>query len=446
MRWFGVALAILLAGCVQEAPVGPETDEIVDPLALAPVLVPSESITGAEPSLAFDADGWAYLASVGGGFNFWRLAPGEDTFEQMDVSHMMDRTGGGDTDVVVADGAIYTTDLSGVLATGYTVGKSTDRGETWRWTYLVGQIPPLDRPWLVTDGQQLLGMAYNAPPTGIYYLVTLDDGETFPLHVPVRPVDPDTEYAFLGHPAVAADGDIAIPYYVSALSQIADVVDDQGFALTEVGVALSSDGGLTWRHVLLPRDDALRTGIWSVENVAWTHDDRMILAWSEISDPDGAGPAAQTYVVALDEARTAFDTPIEITGANETGLMPWVVTHPTGGVALAYYGADEAVLPWDVQGNWTARAAFVDMASGTVKRIELSPEPVKEGVLCGGGNACRGAEDERALLDFLGAAFAPDGRFAAAWSSFDSSGGENYGHPRFAMTAQPIDAATLFAP
>src|SRR5205823_1538571 len=93
--------------------------------------------------------------------------------------------GGGDDDIIVSGGALYTTDLEAIASE---VCKSTDRGQTFEpvgpvpdpghcTTIGAGQVGPSnDRPWLTADKSGRLYLTYHEFVTGQPLIFRSDDG------------------------------------------------------------------------------------------------------------------------------------------------------------------------------------------------------------------------------------------------------------------------------
>jgi len=155
---------------------------------------------GAEPSIKVPADGKsvAYVsAPTGLGSNFWRItqkrrANGDVTFKQSPVQQPDFGTGGGDSDISVAD-PTQTAPANGCLPVAYsglhnidlldnfTVATSTDCGKTFQLANPFGTENTLtDRQWQVFDGAHTNFLIYHLVSTGqIVVSVSKDDGQHY---------------------------------------------------------------------------------------------------------------------------------------------------------------------------------------------------------------------------------------------------------------------------
>jgi len=155
---------------------------------------------GAEPSIKVPADGKsvAYVsAPTGLGSNFWRItqkrrANGDVTFMQSPVQQPDFGTGGGDSDISVAD-PTQTAPANGCLPVAYsglhnidlldnfTVATSTDCGKSFQLANPFGTENTLtDRQWQVFDGAHTNFLIYHLVSTGqIVVSVSKDDGQHY---------------------------------------------------------------------------------------------------------------------------------------------------------------------------------------------------------------------------------------------------------------------------
>jgi hypothetical protein len=185
--------------------------------------------------------------------------------------------GNSDVDLAVGPtGALYFVtmgfDRQAVAGTHITVGVSTDVGRSWRWTVLSDDSGS-DRPWVgVTPGGQA-HVVWN-DGRGVRHAVSDDRGESWQERHRI------SDAGGSSHFAVGPSGELAVRIVpISAAAQRYDAGVDR--------IAISRDGGLSWRIVPAPGErawvpDADGTVLprW-VEPLAWDATGALYSLWSE---------------------------------------------------------------------------------------------------------------------------------------------------------------------
>lgn len=179
----------------------------------------------------------------------WRSQDGGETFERLDVGQPQDGAGGNtDVDLAVGpEGTLYLAAMAYTPSPGdvfvgasaaITVASSTDGGETWSWTTPV-QGPAVDRPWIETTPDGTAHLVWN-DERGVHHATSSDQGASWS----EGPLVHDAG----GDGALVASSDLLAVRIVPPSSH--------GYRWEEGadGVAVSRDGGESWRFHELPGD------------------------------------------------------------------------------------------------------------------------------------------------------------------------------------------------
>lgn len=179
----GASLAVVAAAAVSAAP---RVSALMPPSFGTPVTLPSS--TGGEPSLAIDTNpgspfqGYMYVVSPNATANgpaSWYSSDGGSTWSQpVRIDNGTFGTApGGDTDVAVQkNGHVIVTDLD---VTHATVQVSTDHAATYNSGTITA--PEDDRPWLSTQGNSTVYVAYHDFVGEVPIVCkSTDGGNTFP--------------------------------------------------------------------------------------------------------------------------------------------------------------------------------------------------------------------------------------------------------------------------
>lgn len=376
-------------------------------------VLPGSEIVRGEPSLAFDSTGVIYVVAPTGlghapttpASPLWRSTDGGSSFQGPSSTQTgggaVPELGGGDADIVV-DGfdAVYVTNL---WLGNTTMAVSTDQGNTF--TQLpVGHLTPVDdRPWL----------AYDSVNDALYMAWDGGDG----LHVGktlLRSVTTGTQAAPAGGLLFAQDV-VAVPESILAGTPAGAVarecvcppgtitvepsgaVDLAYSSQNGLGIARSTDGGLTWNSTYVPGS---ATG--SAQDL---DDDFQVLrsdaagnlyvAWSQ-----AAGAGVQVYFSYLQRGATAWHAPVRVSTTKDAVFGTIVPVSP--GIAdIAYYGTNDfggdpnsaGSASWDV---YLAQAQDV-FRSGVVVTADVYPA-VHTGAI---DTAGLGSGTDRSLGDFF---------------------------------------------
>ncbi len=207
----------------------------------------------------------------------WKSADHGESWTRVDVGGTADgAVGNSDVSLSVArNGALYLAELEfdpKVMAgVRVTVGVSRDVGATWHWTTLAKEHWE-DRPWVAVGPDGTAHVVWN-DSEGVQHSMSRDSGSTWSAPQCLNRTGGSS------HLAVGPHGDVAVrivPSYAggSKFSAGADFI------------AVSTDGGNTWRKRLppgnqdwSPGDDPRSTPRW-VEPVAWDVEGALYSLWT----------------------------------------------------------------------------------------------------------------------------------------------------------------------
>jgi hypothetical protein len=397
-------------------------------LTFSPPAVVDPQFTTGEPGVIVDPNGAALVEAPWHQETMtsfvWRSRPDQGglTFDLLDsrlapgVSDPRRRScsfsgGGGDTDLTEdRTGTLYLADLE---AASVGVSVSTDHGNTWACSPLSASQTQDDRPWVAAapsaDG--------SGPNTDAYLFYRSNF---------VSGVLPGTEAA--GKPFIQLDVTRDGGHTWTAASSVAPgLVMETGPAFTEpdgtlyeifsgvdagVWLAASSDQGRTFRLKLI----SSRPGSPSNSFVTGAADSagNLYAAWVD------GGSFDVLYSYSLDGGNT-WSSPVRVSPADSTAVMPWVAAAGPGDVAIGWYGSPGRIQPGSATPSqaWfpmVARSVRADSRNALFQVGRMSIAPTHFGVICLNGAQCT---SDRSLADFFKVAIGPDGGVVA---SFDDNG------------------------
>jgi hypothetical protein len=388
----------------------------------------------AEPAIRATPDGTFFGASengLGGGTLAWASTDGGRHYYSSpspnDVSVGSTSTGseaglepgGGDTDVATATAknaqGNYNAYVVSLTLANIDVSTSSDNGKTYTLNP-VTSLPIDDRPWVAATGASKVCVSYLTAPgvllpqAGLHVQCSLDAGKTFPQVSNAY----DTSQVGLGASNASRTGNLSFDpsnpsylYQIFAYAPVADAADPNAL-LHAVGIAVSSDGGLTWHDyniVVNPNADTRHydnqfpnVTVDKAGNVyAFYSDDRNTF-----------------YSYSTDHGQT-WHGPIQVNPSGETAIFPWATAGDAGKVDVVYYKT-----PWvstdqanptpaesaPATAQWTVGfAQNLSAATGGSTFSETTASPtVHLGSVCQGGAACTGNRD---LYDDFGVAASP---------------------------------------
>jgi hypothetical protein len=471
------AVLPILLGIVAAGP-----SALAAPTPPAPAFTPPVSLPGggAEPSIrnSFDGKTAAYVsAPAGTGSNFWYIdqitnSDGSISFKPT-LRKFDDGTGGGDSDIAVANSVDPTTGcaplvFSGLhnidLLTNFTTSTSNNCGHSWAPpNFFAVQNVLDDRQWMTFDGTKTAFLIYHKVDTSqISVSRSQDGGATYQSMDPTGAtsiIDPTTM------PSVANEsqiGNIVTDYShptggtypdgepIHTLYAIfggpADPADnaaaqtDQSYNHVDtIYVAKSTDGGSTWTdtkvfsvdpsthrelNMLFPVVAADSAG-----NVyaAWADGFKVQYAFSK----NQGTTWSKAYQVNPDNRGTTPD-------AGRADVFPWIAAGSGGRLDVVWYhgaGGDTSAHrdPGTAPTQWTV--AFAQLLSANTSDAKSNPTPnlsalnqnvagvIHTGDVCQNGLNCDVLGGDRTLLDFFEVSVDKAGRANIAYASDVTSPG-----------------------
>ncbi|HEX9506238.1 MAG TPA: sialidase family protein [Acidimicrobiia bacterium] len=419
----------------------------------------------AEPAIGVTPTGRFYASSengLGGGTLAWTSADNglhyTSTPSPNDVSTGSGSVGkesglepgGGDTDVAIATApnaqGNYNAYVVSLTVANIDVSTSTDNGVTWSLNPAAA-LPIDDRPWAAATGASKVCISYLTalgillPQVGLHVQCSNDAGHTFTQVANAYDTSPVGLAASQGG---SRSGNLVIDpsnpsfmYTVFAYENIEDGPNPNAF-LHNVGVAVSSDGGVTWHDysVKINPDITAKYDNQFV-NVAV---DKSGVVYVAYSDNHGI-----FYQYSTDHGQT-FSAPVQVSQGTDTAVMPWLAAGEGGKIDLVYYQAvgysgnpevAGASVPWKVvmAQSLAAASPLPGFSYTTVNPV------VHHGGVCEGGALCTGNRD---LLDDFGVEASPTTGFASIVYSDDQYQNDANHKPNatFNCTAADSDTST----
>jgi hypothetical protein len=423
----------------------------------------------AEPAIRATPDGQFFGSSengLGGGTLAWRSssnglgytsltspndasAGGTSTGQESGLE-----PGGGDTDVAVATAknaaGFYNVYVASLTLANVDVSTSRDNGQTFTLNPVTA-LPIDDREWAAATGSSKVCISYLTAPgillpqAGLHVQCSTDSGTTFPQVANAY----DTSQVGLGATNGSRTGNLTFDpsnpnylYQVFAYATVADASDPNAL-LHAVGIAASSDGGVTWHDYNIYVNPAADTVHYDNQFPNVTVD-KAGNVYAFYSDDRNT-----YYSYSTDHGQT-WHGPTRVNPAGETAIFPWASAGDAGKVDVVYYktpwvSTDQtnptpaestpATSPWTVgfAQNLTAATAGSPFTETTA-----SPT-VHFGSVCQGGAACTGNRD---LFDDFGVAASPTTGLASIIYSDDQYTNDANNPPRAGCDASQNNMPT----
>lgn len=291
--------------------------------------------TGAVVTRGFQDCVWR---STDGGRSFRISGGGQDTGSDVDF-------------VALPSGTLMYATLAnnGTLGSGFpgvAVLRSTDHGRSWTGTTLNGDLPVVDREWLVVVGKEVL-LLFTAPPGNLWLSRSTDDGRTFGAPAPLSALPPELVLTAPGAPVFdAARGELVVPYEAATSATDANAYGISVSGDVTLHVARSKDRGATWTDEVVGTY-AQRQG---VPVVAADAKGREYLL---VPTTDAKGRLA-TLFWRRERHASGWGAPRQLSPAGSSAYLSFLVARGDGGVAAAwlesrYPDAAGTARPWTVQ-------------------------------------------------------------------------------------------------
>jgi len=372
--------------------------------------------TTADPAIAYDATGpWTYVAAPGPSTRVWRKGPGS----AWQVAPPT-RGRGGEADVAVdGGGVVYAADLYGEGGEA-PVSVSFDHAANWRFQTVVARSGSFDREWLAAWGDgRVVEVARDPANKTLLAWASSDHASSF-----AGPVVVAGGVVAAGRIARAPDGELYVPWVGRA----------------GVWLAASADGGEHWVNNPVAATPVVNL----YPSVAVDQAGTVYVAWSvagarhDPSLPNGYASlqvGGIVQVAASSVHGAAWSTPVALSAAGHTAVLPWAVAGSPGHVGVIWYGANS------VPGADTGPDVEVPATSWDIDVAESSdaaaPHPqwqtgtavagVHTGSICVERTSCLGSQTvgllnaptpwDRRMLDFAMATATPAGALIFAYGA-----------------------------
>ena len=361
--------------------------------------------------------------------------------------------GGGDTDVAVATAknalGNYNAYVVSLTLANIDVSTSADNGKSYSLNP-VTSLPIDDRPWAAATGASKVCVSYLTAPgvllpqAGLHVQCSLDAGKTFPQVANAY----DTSPVGLGASNSSRTGNLTfdpsnpnIMYQIFAYAPLADASDPNAL-LHAVGIAASTDGGITWHDYNIYVNPNADTRHYDNQFPNVTVD-RAGNVYAFYSDDRNT-----YYSYSTDHGQT-WNGPTQVNPAGETAIFPWASAGDAGKVDVVYYKtpwvSTDAANPTPAESApptaaWTVGFAQNLTATEGSKFAETTASPtVHFGSVCQGGAACTGNRD---LYDDFGVAASPTTGRASIIYSDDQYTNDANDPPRAGCTPAQSNSPT----
>jgi hypothetical protein len=317
--------------------------------------------------------------------NLYRSDDGGATWLMTPYSLRANLPGGGDFDISIdrQTNTLYSTDL---WLGSATVGKSTDKGQSWIANPLQGVIVQ-DRQWVATSGGGVVYHATHQIPSGLIVSksVAPADGVVYPISTSAAtPVDQTG--------CVCPPGNL-IAEGTGAMAGLSDKVG-LIYATSTGGVkfARSTNGALTFTNtVVSPASSAATNGNFPV--VASGGGGHLFAVWQEV-----LGNKSTIHYTSSNDWGATWAPPRALVTSG-TSVFPWIAANGQK-VAVSLYNTSAAGTPDTVPANSQWFESYLESNDGGATFSGLTvadPTPAKTGPICTGGINCASG---RELGDF----------------------------------------------
>ena len=392
-RHLGPALVLAaLSGCTPSSkdatPAEPRSLALVDSTSRIDALIREPMVVRHPSGALFTSGYWDSIPPL------YRSDDDGRTWSRVDLGpRTAGATGNSDIDLAVGpDGGLYLItlefDRAGYRGKSIQVATSRDVGKTWRWTRL-SETTMDDRPWVEVAPDGTVHAIWN-DGAGVSYAVSRDTGSTSTESDRISPSCGSS------HLAIGPQGQVAVRYVpISASGNRFDPKSD--------GIAVSTDGGRSWRHhpppnaepwfplidstVTPPRVGMPEQPRW-VEPLAWDSTGALYAFWGADS--------AVSLARSVDQGATW--TTWRLASGGAMTYFPYLVARGRGELAASWVSGKGASLRANV-----ARIVVPD--SGAPVMTAAEPFEFESFVLPGFGEPSQ----RDAAGEYLPVVFLPDG-------------------------------------
>lgn len=382
-----------------------------------------------EPSMKFDGNGVAHVASIAGvpaGSAVWRVT---DACGQLyDFWGTPDETfGGGDTDIETSPeknlAGFYNIYESSLTLANVTMSVSPDGGNTYTVQPISTINPGDDRQWLAAYGATTVWLSYRDVAGVRLEVVRWDNGGLgapgagpFQIWNPAD-VDPTTSKQ-LGNMACDIRPGATAPLSVGPNGE-GTLYHGWTESNHKVWVSVSTNFGLTWTHHLV-FDGGVGTDYSHL--FTWVAVDQAGNVYTVFSDQ------RNVYYSASQDHGLNWSQPVRVSNGNETrsSVFPNVTAGSAGRILVSWYGttsplSDVATSPPQQWHVFTARIDDALAAVPTIEQLRVSDRVIHTGAVCEGGLSC--PDNERQLLECFENGINPqDGSGFVVYGAFGEGG------------------------
>ncbi len=354
----------------------------------SPTIVSGANVT--EPGIDVATDGTVYVNAPtgllsnapGSPSDLFRSGDGGASFVLTPPGLRSNFPGGGDFDISVdpATGTIYSTDL---WLGSATVGKSTDKGQTWLAHPLQGTFVQ-DRQWIATSGGGIVYHVTHQIPSGLIVSKSTD-GLTYPQSsVAATPADqtgcvcPPGSLIAEGGGGLLGSGDKVGVIYATSTGG--------------VKFARSTNGGTTFSSAVVGPASSADTST-NFPVVANAGGNRLAAVWLEVE-----GGRSRVEVSTSTDWGATWSAKRALVSAG-TSVYPWVAAKGNK-VAVSVYNTSAQATPDTAPAGSQWFEGYTESADGgaTFSALQtVDPTVVKSGPICTGGTNCSA---NRELGDF----------------------------------------------
>jgi hypothetical protein len=317
-----------------------------------------------EPMIVEHPDGTLFVSGYGAAFmsgketdeaTLWKSRDAGATWVRVNVgTKAVGAAGNSDVDLAVArDGTLYFVTLvfdpKANEGKQISIGVSKDAGATWKWT-LLSKTRFDDRPWVKVAPDGTAHVIWN-DGAGVCYAVSQDGGLTWTERTRIHP------HGGSSHLAVGPNNEVAVRVTPTSA---AGPKYDEGVDL----IAVSIDGGMTWRKVAAPGYREWSPGGYFpvprwVEPLAWDGRGALYSFWTNLKG----------IWLARSGDQGASWTIWRLAENPDVAYYPYLVARGRGELAATWFSG------WT--GTWQAHMARIDVGEGGAPPRMVESPPFK---------------------------------------------------------------------